>query len=72
MNLPWISVEERLPPNDGANVLAWAGGGFIDAWFQEGTWEDYEGDPLFGRVTHWLEVTPPITLEEGRKNAEAS
>lgn len=69
-SLPWISVEERLPENTDL-VYLWLDGptGSGDIGFYEnGIWLTSDATVWASpwTVTHWLPITPPITLDEGQ------
>lgn len=52
----WISVEDRLPVNNGRNVLAWRADNKCSytACLRDGKWTHFHGsDDLFG-ITHWM------------------
>lgn len=74
----WISVD-ILPPNRGDNdsgdlIIAYQEYGgdpgtyYIVGWFNfnEGQFMDMDDKPIYGRITHWADLTDPNLIRKKR------
>jgi hypothetical protein len=53
----WISVDDRLPDDDGVVVVSVNKvARFVDVdCFEDGNWQSY----MYGDITHWMPLPPP-------------